>query len=500
MLNPLSSTQMQTVAISAVTSSTTSKSKEIEPESPKDRAELNFGQGDNPDPKAGTFTKTPTDESQQSKPENTSTTEAPSQQASQPENAQTPDLGPGLMQEVEVSSDLVDGIPPEMVVQTRRGELLDQGKILKVDQYPTLQNEKLTERIEGAPNFRQIKDTEIYGVSQPTIEGIRNVLDRAGAKDREVHWNNMREEPVLYIDGRSYNLRELGKPFENSEEFEGLNAEEIEETERRLKSELLAEAEKFGGRILLHDEDENGVVAKWVQLTPESVQTTREVFDQIADEGYQVDFARVPVTDEKAPETQDLEALVERVSKADPNTPMIFNCHAGRGRTTTAMVAAQLVQDAQKGEPGSHFSKRTTVRQDIREQGDYEMGEYRLILRTIQALEHGVASKDKTDEILDRTDEMQNLRTAIARYREKSLDPSNDEGSRSRAEGRGLDYLHRYHTLITFNAYLNDHAKDGFKVPYGEWLQSKPELQSMLDHIELAYQRPPTSEGGAMVA
>ena len=63
---------------------------------------------------------------------------------------------------------------------------------------------------------------------------------------------------------------------------------------------------------------------------------------------YNVDYEQVPVTDEKAPEPKDLEALTQRIGGADASTPQIFNCHAGRGRTTTAMVVAQLIQDAGK--------------------------------------------------------------------------------------------------------------------------------------------------------
>lgn len=37
------------------------------------------------------------------------------------------------------------------------------------------------------------------------------------AGQRKVLWHNMREEPVLYINGKPYVVREANKPFANLE-------------------------------------------------------------------------------------------------------------------------------------------------------------------------------------------------------------------------------------------------------------------------------------------
>ncbi|HIB66825.1 MAG TPA: hypothetical protein EYO33_17335, partial [Phycisphaerales bacterium] len=134
---------------------------------------------------------------------------------------------PGVLAQVETS--------PQMIVAGRQGRLLGPGKILKFDQFPGLHREHLQETIPGAPNFRQVEGTNVYGVAQPTIEGLRAVLDRTGAKEKTVVWTNMREEPVLYINGRSYSLREEAHPFENSADFKGVNESQIEQTEMQLK-------------------------------------------------------------------------------------------------------------------------------------------------------------------------------------------------------------------------------------------------------------------------
>lgn len=63
-----------------------------------------------------------------------------------------------------------------------------------------------------------------------------------------------------------------------------------------------------------------------------------------ADEGYDIDYLRVPVTDEKAPKEQDFAMLLERLWNAPEGAALVFNCQMGRGRTTTGMIIASLLQ------------------------------------------------------------------------------------------------------------------------------------------------------------
>lgn len=134
------------------------------------------------------------------------------------------------------------------------------------------QNKKLQPLIEGAPNFRQVswffsgcETTELASVSQNQLttrtQGYRcrtyqymewryllsqaysmfcnsweqstvshacsvllhSVLQTDWSKlplyagHRKVLWHNMREEPVLYINGKPYVVREANKPFANLE-------------------------------------------------------------------------------------------------------------------------------------------------------------------------------------------------------------------------------------------------------------------------------------------
>ncbi|MEW6278584.1 MAG: hypothetical protein AB1758_08190, partial [Candidatus Eremiobacterota bacterium] len=104
------------------------------------------------------------------------------------------------------------------IVHSRSGQLLSSGRILKVDQYPGVQHPDIPVSIPGAPNYRQVQGTDIHGVAQPTVEGLRAVLREVGADQRPIVWTTMREEPAIYLNGRSLTLRDLATPIANLEQ------------------------------------------------------------------------------------------------------------------------------------------------------------------------------------------------------------------------------------------------------------------------------------------
>src|SRR5690606_27996960 len=242
------------------------------------------------------------------------------------------------------------------------------------------------------------------------------------------------------------------------------------------QAEVRAEAAANGGRMLIHEETADGsLVARWEKV--ESVQTPGEVYQALRDEGYRVDYARIPVTDEQAPEPADFDALRQRLSEVPEGSPMIFNCHAGRGRTTTAMVAADLLT----GPRTARFTQNPSVHEDIREQGRYQRGEYRVILSLIDALKDGPRTKAEVDEVIDRAAALQNLRESIEGYKNKAERPGGEA-----ARERGEHYLRRYFMLLNFDAYTREQAPQGFQKSFQDWLQERPELGEMLERMELA--------------
>ena len=61
------------------------------------------------------------------------------------------------------------------------------------------------DKVEGAPNFRQVNGFPVFGVGQPTEEGFLGALEKVAGSTAEppekILWFNVRKEPVVYING-----------------------------------------------------------------------------------------------------------------------------------------------------------------------------------------------------------------------------------------------------------------------------------------------------------
>ncbi|KAJ6803183.1 paladin [Iris pallida] len=388
---------------------------------------------------------------------------------------------------------------PEHVMNYRGGSVLGKKTILKSDHFPGCQNKRLLPQIDGAPNYRQAGSLRVHGVAIPTIDGIRNVLNHIGAHTTGLHkrvlWHNLREEPVVYINGRPFVLRDVERPFSNLE-YTGINRARVEQMESRLKEDILLEAARYGNKILVTDELPDGeMVDQWEQLMNDSVKTPLEVYEMLQVEGYLVDYERVPITDEKAPKEGDFDNLVCRISNVDLQTEIIFNCQMGRGRTTTGMVIATLVylnRIGASGIPrtnsiGKVFGAGTDVTNSMQNSEEaIRRGEYAVIRSLIRVLEGGVEGKRQVDKAIDQCDSMQNLREAIATYRNSIRQP--DEKKREASLSFFVEYLERYYFLICFAVYIHTEraalrAVQSDQISFCDWMRARPELYSILRRL-----------------
>ncbi|XP_031379971.1 paladin isoform X1 [Punica granatum] len=418
-----------------------------------------------------------------------------------------------------------DGRPYEMgVVAARRtGEVLGSQTVLKSDHCPGCQNPSLPERVEGAPNFREVPGFPVYGVANPTINGIRSVIRRIGSgkHGRPVFWHNMREEPVIYINGKPFVLREVERPYKNMLEYSGIDRERVEKMEARLKEDILREAERYGGAIMVIHETEDGqIFDAWEHVNSESVQTPLEVFKSLESEGFPIKYARVPITDGKAPKSSDFDTLAVNISSASKDTAFVFNCQMGRGRTTTGTVIACLLklrieygrpirvlvddmvqeEEVDEGsssgeENGSNNTPASTklVKENSNKEQTraFGMNDILLLWKITNIFDNGVQCREALDAIIDRCSALQNIRQAVLQYRKVFNQQHVEPRVRRVALNRGAEYLERYFRLIAFAAYLGSEAFDGFcgqgesRMTFKSWLHQRPELQAMKWSIRL---------------
>ncbi|MFS8014137.1 putative protein-tyrosine phosphatase [Helianthus anomalus] len=383
---------------------------------------------------------------------------------------------------------------PAQVMKQRDGSVLGKKTILKSDHFPGCQNKRLSPQIDGAPNYRQAESMRVHGVAIPTIDGIRNVLTYLGAqmegKQANVLWINLREEPVVYINGRPFVLREVERPFSNLE-YTGINRARVEQMEDRLKEDILLEAARYGNKILVTDELPDGqMVDQWESVTPESVKTPLQVYMELQTKQFLVDYERIPVTDEKSPKEQDFDTLVDRISRADLKTEIIFNCQMGRGRTTTGMVIATLIyfnRIGASGIPRTNSIGKVSVYGSnasdnmLNTEEALLRGEYTVIRSLIRVLEGGVEGKRQVDKVIDKCSSMQNLREAIATYRNSILRQP-DEMKRAALLSFFVEYLERYYYLICFAVYLHT-EKSSSNFTFYHWMKARPELYTIIRRL-----------------
>ncbi|PKI35599.1 hypothetical protein CRG98_044053 [Punica granatum] len=386
---------------------------------------------------------------------------------------------------------------PEQVMKLRGGSVLGKKTILKSDHFPGCQNKRLSPQIDGAPNYRQADSLRVHGVAIPTLDGIRNVLKHIGAQEdgmrAKVLWISLREEPVVYINGRPFVLRDVEKPFSNLE-YTGINRDRVEQMEERLKEDIMVEAARYGNKILVTDELPDGqMVDQWEPVSGDSVKTPLEVYQELQLEGYLVDYERVPVTDEKSPKEQDFDILVDKISQADISTDIVFNCQMGRGRTTTGMVIATLIYLNRIGASGiprinsiGRISDSASSVPDNLPNSEEAIrrGEYAVIRSLIRVLEGGVEGKRQVDKVIDKCASMQNLREAIGNYRNSILRQA-DEMKREALLSFFVEYLERYYFLICFAVYIHSerealHSSSLGHSSFADWMKARPELYSII--------------------
>jgi hypothetical protein len=80
----------------------------------------------------------------------------------------------------------------------------------------------------------------------------------------------------------------------------GITTQDVEDMEERLRQDVLTEAAQYDQQILVSDEDDSfNVFDKMLQVSEQDVQTPKAMFEELRSDGYNVQYSRIPITDEK---------------------------------------------------------------------------------------------------------------------------------------------------------------------------------------------------------
>ena len=85
----------------------------------------------------------------------------------------------------------------------RMGHIFIRIALFFQDHFDKIQ--KLKDKVEGVPNFRRVPGYKVYCCGQPTIDGFTAAIEKACGekwpKDGPIIWLNMRQEPIVYVNG-----------------------------------------------------------------------------------------------------------------------------------------------------------------------------------------------------------------------------------------------------------------------------------------------------------
>merc|ERR1711981_541255 len=326
-------------------------------------------------------------------------------------------------------------------------------------------------RTDGAPNFRRLPGFPLFGTGQTSVEGFEKCLEPVLKKygdEKHIFWVNLRQEPVVYVNGKPYTARDPAKVNFHLE---------VNNPEERASNEELSE--KLAG-----------------------VTTLNEIYAAIKDKVPKLEPIRIPMNQEKAPEEANFDQIVAMLKDTTASCPVIFNCQAGISRTTTAIVCAALVKELQLTRELDRM--RGIVPDDIldalkkkklglpgidievqEDRNAMQMGEFEVIKELLAAFPEAKVAKAQVDKLIDlaapppRGTGVENIRECIIESK-MTFDVSSDDWQ-AYLKAKIMNNIERYFYLIVFAMYIREVGPKGFPQTFKQYMDENSGLRTMIE-------------------
>merc|ERR1712038_1575199 len=317
--------------------------------------------------------------------------------------------------------------------------------------------QKLPDKVDGCPNFRRVPGYKVYCCGQPTAAGFENALNKACGeiypKTGKIVWVNMRQEPVVYVNGEPLCARPPNKIGEYAE-LGNVTRDAVKEDETEFVKMLQGKAQ-------------DGAKLKYVDVGKKE----HEVVEQVKEKFPGLVHVRIPVCNSAAPLEADFDTLVNALVGTGINTPVIVNCQVGLSRSTTGCVAACLFREFQIGAAFEGLVETVLgVNQSLLKMDRYKMdpnkdplfrGEFEVIKELVAALPDGEAAKRECDKVIDKNGPPKGGGTGIKQLRENIAESKlsyeiMDDAAQAFLKSKIMDNIHKYFYLIVFTAYIRE--------------------------------------------
>jgi protein-tyrosine phosphatase len=330
--------------------------------------------------------------------------------------------------------------------------------------------QKLKDKVDGVPNFRRVPGYKVYCCGQPTIDGFTAAIEKACGekwpKDGPIIWLNMRQEPIVYVNGSPCCARPPNKIGEYAE-LGNVTAESIESDEAEFGRMLKKKAEDGGKcKVISVAKVESEIEVKEIVTLTDVLAALKEKFPGLK-------HVRIPVCNSASPLEKDFDTLCSSLLGTNVNAPVIVNCQVGLSRSTTGCVAACIFREFQLSAsyeglietvPGINLE---VLRMDKyvmdKEKDALFRGEFEVVKELMAEIEDGANAKAECDKVIDKNGPPP-IGTGIKQLRENIAESKlsyeiMDDAAQAFLKIKIMDNIHKYFYLITFTAYLREQAR-----------------------------------------
>merc|ERR1712042_147206 len=337
------------------------------------------------------------------------------------------------------------------------------------DQFDKMQ--KLPDPLPGAPNFHRIPGYKVYTTGQPTLEGIKNVLEKVTGtiypKDGPIIWLNLRQEPDVYVNGQPICARPPNKIGEYAE-LGAVTRDLIKADEAEFFKVVEGRVKENGGKLkyVTISKEEKEVEVKELTTLSEAMLKAKEDFPGLV-------HWRVPVCNSASPLETDFDIICNTLVGTSINTPVIVTDQVGLSRATTGSVVACLFKDFQINASSEGLVETVPgVNLDLLKMDRYKMdpskdplfrGEFEVVKELVATLPDGVAAKNECDKVIDKNGTPKTGGTGIKQLRENIAESKlsyeiMDDAAQAFLKMKIMDNIHKYFYLIVFPGYIRQAA------------------------------------------
>jgi len=355
---------------------------------------------------------------------------------------------------------------------------MPEGEITKaaamLDHFEKIQ--KLPDKVDGVPNFRRVPGYKVFCCGQPTLEGFTKAIEKAigdkWPKDGPIIWLNMRQEPIVYIDGKPVCARPPNKIGEYAELGDVTRAS-IKADEEAFVKVLKNRAEGNGGKLKVSDvfKKESEIEAKEIVSLHDVIEKLKETFPGLT-------HNRIPVCNSASPLEGDFDTLCGALLGTNVNCPVIVNCQVGLSRSTTGCVSACLFREFQLSASFEGLVETVPgVNLELLRMDNYELskdkdalfrGEFEVVKELVAAIPgagEGEAAKRECDKVIDKNGPAPKG-TGIKQLRENIAESKlsyeiMDDAAQAFLKTKIMDNIQKYFYLICFTGYLREQSKLG---------------------------------------